>query len=314
MSKNKNPLKGLADFYTQSVQEADKKGYADLYKAATEKIFEEINSQIKNEKTWNKRIKVDAFNFIDVNYGDGYYIFGMGTNSVVNFHIAEIPGWLFGIWWSTPEEKINDNGEKYSVLRCNFFVQFEKNIDKFKPSASNLALNLSINCCGDKMYMSVYSITNLLNFMHNEPELAFCRDYCGWDYNEEYHSREEACKKYNDYLIHKKNEEEFTASNDATILKFVKDKILPRFSGAEIIDRGECWSPRYDICAPAEDNGIAQEGCYDWFEDDDADGQKIVEEYESLIKKCEDISDKYEFIWFSPIHTSINFYKSKKKK
>ena len=45
---------------------------------------------------------------------------------------------------------------------------------------------------GEYTDCSVFAAEEMLEFIHNEPDLAFCRAYCGWDYNREYHTREEA--------------------------------------------------------------------------------------------------------------------------
>ena len=62
-------------------------------------------------------IKKIGFTPINAQYGNGYFIFDMGENSVVNFWIKELKGWKFGIWFYSPKD---DNGN--ILLTLNNFV------------------------------------------------------------------------------------------------------------------------------------------------------------------------------------------------
>lgn len=87
-------------------------------------------SQTK-QRRWTKDIikhlEANGFHPVDVQYGNGYFIFEHGKDMVIHFHIKELKGWKFGIWWNLDGEKTFD-----------FFTQYERDIDKFKPSASTL--------------------------------------------------------------------------------------------------------------------------------------------------------------------------------
>lgn len=76
---------------------------------------------------------------IDKEFGDGYFIFRHGKGMCVQFRIKQCKGWLFGIWWSLKEKDTID-----------FFAQYEKDIDKFKPSCSQLSIcDVPIVCYSD---------------------------------------------------------------------------------------------------------------------------------------------------------------------
>lgn len=90
MTDIKNALSGLCDIYNKAVADADELGCADTFKKCAEIFFRCINIPFPES---------DALHIADISYLDGYFIFGMGTNSVVHFHVAECPGWKFGIWW-----------------------------------------------------------------------------------------------------------------------------------------------------------------------------------------------------------------------
>lgn len=87
-------------------------------------------SQTK-QRRWTKDIlkhlEANGFHPVDVQYGNSYFIFEHGKDMVVHFHIKELKGWKFGIWWNWHGEKLFD-----------FSTQYERDIDKFKPEASML--------------------------------------------------------------------------------------------------------------------------------------------------------------------------------
>lgn len=290
----KNPLEAIVKIYNDAVEDADKLGYADTFKKCAELFFRAVND--------NYVMEDGPVHFSDIEYLDGYYIFGFGTNSVVHFHIDECPGWKFGIWWSTPEE-----GKPY--VSGEFFAQFEEAIDKFKPSASEICRNISIYP-DESFESSVWSVSKEIRFIRNEPTLAFCRTYCGWDYNTEYHTREEAEGEYREYREREENKYHYTSLVDKKILKFVEEKVLPMFRNARIEDMGEGYHPRYDIVAPLKDNTdvVNEPGWYGWFENDYEDRQKVMAEFNALIEEGKKYGDQYGFYYFTPIHNSIGFY------
>jgi len=291
---SENPFEAIANIYNYAVEEADKLGYANTFKKCAELFFKAVNEE--------SALRDNPVHFSDVEYLDGYFIFGSGTNSVVHFHIDECPGWKFGIWWNVPEE-----GK--SSVSGDFFAQFEEAIDKFKPSASEINGKINIDPDGN-FSASVWGVSREIRFIRDEPYLSFCRSYCFWDYNTEHHTREEAEQEYREYRERKDNEYNYTALVDGKILMFVREKVLPIFKNARIVDRGDGWSPRYDVVAPLKDNTdiVNKRGCYNWFAEDDEEGQKIMDEFNVLIKEGEDYGDKYGFYYSAPIHSNIGFY------
>lgn len=85
-----------------------------------EKIFNEI------EEESNYRLKI-----IDKVFGNGYYIFEFGEDSVCHFKIKGLKRWQFGLWI----REDNDN-ETYVI---NLFGEHNDYIDKFKPTATRIA-------------------------------------------------------------------------------------------------------------------------------------------------------------------------------
>lgn len=293
-----NPFEALGKMYDKQVKKANKKGYANLFKKVTDYFFEDLNDSEYD----------GSFSFIDVEYLDGYFIFGLGTNSVIHFHIKECPGWKFGIWWDAPENK-------NACVNGEFFAQFEETIDKFKPSASNIRRTFSILREG-KNYLDVLSVRKDIEFILNEPYLAFCRDYCYYDYNQTYISREEAKQIYDEWRERTNKEKDLTTKWDSKILKWVEDNILPTFTNAEIKDMGDGWYPRYDVFAPFSENSdiVDKPGCYSWYIDEKTEEDTdLLKEFDALMEAAQKEFKEIDSYYFEPIHQNVIFYNEEEK-
>ena len=185
-------------------------------------------------------IKKDGFTPTDVEHGSNYFVFEHGKDKVVHFHIKELKGWKFGIWWDT------NNKPQY-----DFFCQYEHGIDKFKPTAStyvvyDLRFHPSHNSSEVK-----WQILGILEFIKKHPYVAWAYDQgyprdC-WEYLTDF----EAWKRYVAY----KWQYEILATriHEQMRKRYVKlmDKIVAtKFIEGELVDRnqdGIVSSPRYDI-------------------------------------------------------------------
>ena len=114
-------------------------------------------------------IKKIGFTPINAQYNNGYFIFYMGENSVVNFWIKELKGWKFGIWFQ-PDE----NGKK-ELDSCQFFAQRELFIDKFKPADSNYCEKIKAYGKDNKFFdnFALINIKSMLYEMKYHPFISF---------------------------------------------------------------------------------------------------------------------------------------------
>ena len=293
-----NPFEAIAKIYHDGVVENDEDGYAELYKAATEEIIYYIENEypITNRKHRN-------CNVVDVEYLDGYFIFGMGTNSVVHFHIDKCPGWKFGIWWGKPE-----NG----LLKGEVFTQPEKFIDKFKPAASTFKTTVELECNAEMNQVEeashCYDLHNIVNYIAKNKCLAFCRDQYFYNYNKEYVSKFKAFKLYSWSYFKDWLEDTYTDFANKLVLSKVKRKVLPTITEgkATIEDHGECWSPRYEIICEVP-----------YETPDDELGMFIIpkEDFKSvyrLMDRLDKIAFKLSIYYFKCISNSVIFYNQKK--
>lgn len=116
-----------------------------MNKSRNRKLIESLFKQIEKEL---------RYHIIDEQYGNCYFIVeSKEPDTICHFHIKELPGYLFGIWnicrYDTIQYEVENNLSLWSDnLYINskseliFFTQYEKEIDKFKPSRSGMVTGL----------------------------------------------------------------------------------------------------------------------------------------------------------------------------
>lgn len=298
-----NPFESLVTIYKDFVEKADSSGLAEVYKQATKLVFKALKKELNKYESFEITIA-------DVEYLDGYFIFGTGTNSVVHFHIKETPGWKYGIWWS-PVVKKDSTAEnpvyESDKLRCSIFTQYEEEIDKFKPSASMVHSEFNINLKTKEADYALYEFTRDIKFIQAEPYLAFYREMHYTDFNREYISRAKAKSYFEHHFRQKRREAEISALNDRELLKTVYNILKEDIDDGNcfIYDRGDCWHPRYEIISknPWKD---VENGCYclfDLFEDSDVPELKKL--WDDTVKRCEKRAKKADYSWYTCCHDSV---------
>lgn len=292
-NEKKNPLEVISDIYKECVTEQDAKGFAEVYAKATPALFESI--------------KKDAgldLHFEDVEYLDGYFIFGYGTNSVVHFHIKEAPGWLFGVWWSPIRTKETENEEDESKveyrkdkIHCQLFFQFEKEIDKFKPSASTFSHEFDF-CLeegkeDEAEVLALFDFQREIAFLINEPYLAFYREMHCTDFNHEYVSREKAKRYWDRHWKQKEKRRQIDLINAKEMYEFYKSLIkdFVESGDAFIHDSGDFIDPRYEVVIRniKLDNGeyLGEENGFYYLFDVCDDGTNETEKlYKRKVREC----------------------------
>lgn len=281
-----NPFNSIIELYTESVKKADAAGLSEVYKQATEIVFEGLKERVPF-----------GLNIIDVKYLDGYFIFGHGTNSVVHFHIEETPGWKYGIWWEPIEDE--DTEKPYTDrVHCSIFAQYEEEIDKFKPSASMVCEEFII----DFKYPAVnrlWAFADDIEFIHKEPYLAFYREMHYTDFNKEHVSRTKAKAYFERHYKQKRLEEDTKALNDKEMLKTIYEILKEDIDEGTcfVVDRGDSWSPRYEIIVK-NTFGI-EDGCYrlwEFFEEPNT--TKLKRLWDNTIAECKKRADKAKCCWW----------------
>ena len=227
----------------------------------------------------------------DIEYLDGYFIFGKGTNSVVHFHIKETPGWKYGIWWEPVRKSECENDEAYNeyrtdCLRCKIFAQYEEEIDKFRPSASMVREEFIISLAYfTESYFGGFAQD--IEFIHNEPYLAIYREMHYTDFNREFVSRREAKRYFKKYAREKAKYNRLSKKNNVAILRTIYRIMKDEIDSGEcfVCDRGDNWSPRYAIIGLADDESKA--GHYELFDIlEDSYAAKFKNLWSKTVARC----------------------------
>lgn len=152
--------------------------------------------------TKNREIAEIIFNAIsemgykpyDIKYGNSYFIFDRGEDSVVHFRLNKLwKHWKFGLWINSEylddeyreKEKDMTWDEKYKVVQL--FAQYDTQIDKFKPSRSSLLVQYDACDWNKRVCESYknpwYQIRDMLGMMKRHPFMCyaeFCGQYAGY--------------------------------------------------------------------------------------------------------------------------------------
>ena len=148
------------------------------------KLIEDLFQQIETEL---------GYHIIDKQFGNCYFIIeSKEPDTICHFHIKELPGYLFGIWnicrYDTIQYEIennlslwSDNLHISSKSELIFFTQYEKEIDKFKPSRSGMVTGLRrITYKEDDKLITEWDIDELevvLNYMKKHKYKAYVNIY-----------------------------------------------------------------------------------------------------------------------------------------
>ena len=139
-----------------------------------------------------KQIEQEGFHPIDIVYGDSYFLFEDQENSICHFHIKEVPGFLFAFWntcrFDNIKDQLNNKGightwadymEISPLSELVFFTQFERELDKFKPSRSGFVYGIYRRTWEEgtppkkKEEWDLDSIISILEFMQKHPYKAY---------------------------------------------------------------------------------------------------------------------------------------------
>ena len=216
----------------------------EYYKAATENLVAYLDTL--------------GYHVKDLEYSDGYFIFGKGTNSVVSFHIEETPDWRYGIWWEvggidyshprkSKKELLEKIEKRQGYITGQFFCQYEPEIDKFKPSRSYFVDTMTITIFEAPDEWTFHKEKEIINFIHNEPYLAWMRDYEGVDFNREYHSREEAKEEFDKYFTQKNKDKKNKTHLQLEWIMFLKKVFANQLDKIHVLDNGDCCHPRFEL-------------------------------------------------------------------
>lgn len=129
------------------------------------------------------KMKEYGYEPYDIQYGNGYFIFEMGDDSVVHFRVKRVwKHWKFGMWIDSKMIGASEEDKKkYNIV--SVFAQYDTCIDKFKPSRSDLCVEFKAEDWNEKeedngLYM--WDLRSMLDMMQNHPFICY-NGFCGKD-------------------------------------------------------------------------------------------------------------------------------------
>lgn len=225
----------------------------------------------------------------------------------IDFRIKECPGWLFGAWC------FGEPSEKQTV---NYFCQYEKDINKFKPSYSNIKQDITVYY-NDNWLSGYEYIENSIEFIRKHPIRAWHEDYYGDMAGCRYVSN---IKVISDWIKHKLKcfkSSTITSLCDKLAIRFVRKNIYPniRIQIEEympndykiyIRDEGEDVAPRYSVMVEAKHIDDKYIGHYGWF---DEENEKLEHKWRKFTKKTQKIAKFFNVYWYVPFNDIFYMFK-----
>lgn len=234
-----------------------------------DKMSETVLNFIESNDIMDRKFTIDRKN-------DDFFL----EYGLANFTIKEIPDWLFGIQWIKGSKNKNSynfySGNEEYIFEGTLFTEYKILIDKFKPIRTEIKVNIIFriedieNISNDNVLQASFeseeNVKKIINFIYEEPYLAFYKTMTHTDYNYTHVTRKKAKEFFNEFQKRRYKEMSEYRIAKNIIYGFIKEKILPYIKNAKITDNGPGVLPRYEIEAPFDDNdhvpGVARPGHY----------------------------------------------------
>lgn len=233
-----------------------------MSKSRNRKLIESLFKQIEKEL---------GYHIVDKQFGNCYFIVeSKEPDTICHFHIKELPGYLFGIWnicrYDTIQYEIennlslwSDNLHISSKSELIFFTQYEKEIDKFKPSRSGMVTGLRrITYKEDDKLITEWDIDELeavLNYMKKHKYKAYVNIY---NENKFVYKEYSSFKCFRSYYKHKWNRFTTNIKNNLKlkIQIYKSKKLVKRLKDVYyyILDYGKNCYPRIHIIVRRKPN------------------------------------------------------------
>lgn len=181
----------------------------------------------------------------DIKNLNGYFIFYHGKNSVVHFRIKECPGWYFGIWWDSIDEE-------NKTVKGTFFTQYERDIDKFKPTASDHTTRIEVSY-RTKSYDDVWLLDCTVSYMIKYLNKHFYKAWCGYG-KYTTGSGLHCWYRYIKYRWYLFKDEYLTEKASKWCVKYLKKILEELYEGEVLVSKTENQSPKYELCISYEKN------------------------------------------------------------
>jgi hypothetical protein len=290
--------------------------YRDMINQAFYMLLEDIS----NHEIYRKHKFVNSgYAAFDIEREDEEYITPKYCMYSYSFKVNKIPNWKFGVWLYRPSAKDGCFDGRGNVERIKgvWFCAEDKFIDKFKPTRTYFSGDFRVDLEDHTVTYEGYPCCDLgdaIEFIEHNKYVASIYDdhgWCGCQYF--YVSKVSAffkcCKKY----LHQWKEEVVTKFLDSRVLKICQNEFLKDFGedgsvkNGYIYDRGDNWSPRYEMRCPYKDNkewAIDGPGWY-FYQDD------TREWFEKKTKPLKFLAKVFGVYYYIPIELETYVYEEK---
>lgn len=133
------------------------------------------------------KMKEFGYEPYDINYGNGYFVFDYGDDSVVHFRCKGVwKHWKFGMWIFSDLLDTEENNDESERPFIQIFAQYDTQIDKFKPSRSKLCIDFEAsdwNEAKENNGLWLWKLHNMLNMIKRHPFICYyglCGEYAGY--------------------------------------------------------------------------------------------------------------------------------------
>lgn len=217
----------------------------------------------------------------DISYGDGYFLFDMGEDSVVHFKLKGVlKSWKFGMWIDSENldktEEITEEN-KYEHMVVQLFCQNEDWLDKFKPSRSHLCVKLDRDDYNDIIKPSdnnrkyFYQVDSMLGMIKKHPILCydeFCGEYVGYaNYSFLWNFIKSKAKLYWKNIKEKVTCSFWLTYTKAKLQLAKHDKIIKSVRIYDFEKENEGWSTDYKYRPlPTFIDGVTKEQVAEWYD------------------------------------------------
>lgn len=149
---------------------------------------------MNNLKQLNNKQLIESFlqslqqesniNVIDKKFGNCYFLFEGEENSICHFKIKEIPGFIFGIWTKDRFDQDKPWYDGFGVpsnTELVIFTQYEREMDKFKPSRSGFCIGtyrMEDSCTEQGYSWHLFDMINIIQFMRKHPIKSYVYVQC----------------------------------------------------------------------------------------------------------------------------------------
>lgn len=208
-----------------------------------------------------------------------------------SFEIKGIKDWIFYVFFEVTDYQDDPD----SLESWYFYAYFKDNENKLhnkitEKQAYTKNQNIELEC--RQTVQLGYKVFNIIKFIYEEPELAFCRAYYKWDYNLEYHNKRTAKKKYKAYLNFTEKVANVNQQNDIEMLNIFKDYFKDKYVGTTCL--GVNNFPRFMVQVKRSFYGDSVQLGKVYIKKID---NTLYELYTEKLAKCYNRSSKYDTAW-----------------